>query len=101
MSVRAAVPADLDAVVALEEANLGADAWSRTLVAEGVAGTLPTVSYLVAELEGELVGHAVASIVADIAELQRISVAVPARRRGVASALVEAVAEAEIGRAHV
>ena len=97
MSVRAAVPADLDAVVALEEANLGADAWSRTLVAEGVAGTLPTVSYLVAELEGELVGHAVASIVADIAELQRISVAVPARRRGVASALVEAVAEA--GRA--
>lgn len=95
MIVRAADSADLDAVAALEQANLGADAWSHGLIAEGIAGTLPTVRYLVAaDDDGTVVGHAVASIVADIAELQRISVAPEHRRGGVASALLAAVVEA-------
>lgn len=89
--VRPAEAADLDAVIALETENLGPDAWSPGLVAEGLAGALPTVRYLVAELDGVVVGHAVASIVADIAELQRISTAPHARRHGVASALLDAV----------
>lgn len=97
MTVREAVPADLDAVVALERANLGPDAWSEGLIADGLAGGLPTVRYLVAEDDGVVVGHAVASIVADIAELQRISVAAERRRGGVATALLDAVAAA--GRA--
>ena len=91
MKVRPATEADSDAIAASEADNLGADAWSAGLVAEGVAGRLPTVHYLVAESDGELVGHAVASLVADIAELQRIAVAVSWRRRGVAGALLDEV----------
>ncbi len=73
--IRDAADADLDAIADLEANGLGVDAWSRSLVAEGVAGRLPTISYLVTEQEGEVVGYAVASIVADIAELQRLVVA--------------------------
>lgn len=94
MSVRAATPADLDAVAALEEECLGADAWSRGLVEAGLAGEVPTVVYLVAEADGPdspVVGHAVASIVADVAELQRIAVTPTARRGGHATALLDDV----------
>ncbi|NHC24728.1 GNAT family N-acetyltransferase [Nocardioides sp. IC4_145] len=103
MSVRAATPADLDAVAALEEECLGADAWSRGLVEAGLAGEVPTVVYLVAEADGPdspVVGHAVASIVADVAELQRIAVTPTARRGGHATALLdEVVARSRAGGA--
>ena len=98
--VRRAVPDDAGAIAALEEQNLGADAWSPGLVAEGVSGRLPTISYVVAELDDVVAGYAAASIVADIAELQRIAVAPAARRTGLASALLAAVvAEATAQRA--
>jgi ribosomal-protein-alanine N-acetyltransferase len=98
--VRAATADDVPAVTALERACLGADAWSEGLVAEGVTGGLPTVHYLVAELDGRVVGHAAASVVADIAELQRIAVAAGHRRHGLASLLLDGVvAEAEAGGA--
>ncbi|HEV7876219.1 MAG TPA: GNAT family N-acetyltransferase, partial [Nocardioides sp.] len=61
------------------------------LVAEGVHGRLPTVHYLVAEVDGEVVGYAAASIVADIAELQRIAVDAGHRRGGLATELVRAI----------
>jgi ribosomal-protein-alanine N-acetyltransferase len=89
-TVRAATPDDLDAVVTLEADNLGADAWSEHLLAEGLTGSLPTIHYLVAEVDGAVVGHAVTSLAGDIAELQRISVTPAARRTGVASALLDA-----------
>ena len=41
-----------------------------------------------AEAEGAVVAHAVASVVADVAELQRIAVAGSHRRVGLASALL-------------
>ncbi len=91
MSVRAATPADVDAVVRLEEVCLGDDAWSRGLVEQGLAAALPTVSYLVAEVGGAVVGHAVASAAGDDAELQRIAVDPDHRRAGLASALLVAV----------
>jgi ribosomal-protein-alanine N-acetyltransferase len=91
--IRPAAEADVDAIAALEQENLGADAWSHGLVAEGVRGNLPTVVYLVAEDEGRVVGHAVASIVADIAELQRIAVTPSHRRGGLASRLLAEVVE--------
>lgn len=90
VSVRPATPDDLDAVVALEEENLGIDAWSENLVREGLASALPTVHYLVAEADGAVVGHAVTSLAGDIAELQRIAVTPAARRTGVATALLAA-----------
>jgi [ribosomal protein S18]-alanine N-acetyltransferase len=88
--VRPATPADLADVVALEADNLGVDAWSENLLAEGLAGRLPTIHYLVAEVDGAVLGHAVTSLAGDIAELQRIAVAQVARRTGVASELLEA-----------
>ncbi len=91
VTVRPATVADVDALAASEADNLGADAWSHALVEEGVAGRLPTVHYLVAEDEHRLVGHAVASLAGDVAELQRIAVAEDHRRGGVATALLEEV----------
>ncbi len=89
--IRGARPDDTAAIVALEQENLGADAWSETLVAAGVAGSVPTVHYLVAEEDERVVGHAVASVVAETSELQRIAVAAPYRRRGLATALLAEV----------
>jgi len=60
----------------------------------GIDGALPTVVYLVAQLDGvrgEVVGHAVVSTAGDIAELQRIAVHAAHRRSGVASALLAEV----------
>jgi ribosomal-protein-alanine N-acetyltransferase len=89
--IRPGTADDVDAVVALEAATQGDDAWSEGLVREGLVGALPTISYLVADDEGTVTGYAVASYAGDIAELQRIGVAESARRHGVASALLAAV----------
>lgn len=97
MLVRQAVLEDVAAVVRLEADCLGPDAWSEGLVREGIAGTLPTVHYLVAERGPDLVGHAVASMAGDIAELQRVAVARAHRRSGVATALLAAVVTAARG----
>jgi ribosomal-protein-alanine N-acetyltransferase len=95
VTVRAATPDDVPAIADLELDNLGADAWSEGLVREGVVGNLPTISYLVAEVGGSeaktVVGHATASVVADIAELQRIAVDPAHRRAGLATDLLDAV----------
>jgi ribosomal-protein-alanine N-acetyltransferase len=99
VEVRGATADDATAVAALEEAALGADAWSPHLVTEGVAGRVPTTLYLVATEAEELVGYAAASLVADLAELQRIAVAATRRRTGVASDLLARV-EAEASRRH-
>ena len=93
MIVRPATADDVAAIADLEFDNLGADAWSEGLVREGVTGNLPTISYLVAEVDGAVVGHATASVVADIAELQRIAVDRDHRRVGIATALLDAVVD--------
>ena len=91
--IRPATTADVDAIERLERESLGEDAWSRILVEQGVSGELPTVHYLVAEQDGELVGHAVVSVVADISELQRIAVDATHRRTGLATGLLERAVE--------
>jgi len=93
--IRRAGPDDVDAVTILETDCQGPDAWSPWLVRDGIEGGLPTVRYLVAEVDEAVVGYAVASFAGDIAELQRIGVTPAARRTGVATALLdEVVAEA-------
>jgi ribosomal-protein-alanine N-acetyltransferase len=93
--IRRAAPADAAAIAELEAVCQGADAWSARLIELGVDGDVPTVRYLVADLDGPVVGYAVASYAGDIAELQRIGVAPALRRTGVASALLsEVVTEA-------
>jgi ribosomal-protein-alanine N-acetyltransferase len=89
--IRTAVPADVDAVAAREAACQGPDAWSPWLVQDGIGGSLPTVRYLVADVDGVVVGYAVASYAGDIAELQRIGVTPTMRRTGVATALLDDV----------
>lgn len=86
--IRRATSADVPALAGLEEDNFGVDAWPSGLVEQGVSGELPTVHYWVAEADGRVVGHAVFSIVSEIAELQRISVESGRRRTGVASDLL-------------
>ena len=49
------------------------------------------MQYVVAEVERQVVGYAVASIVAEIAELQRIAVTESHRRCGLAGAMLEAI----------
>ncbi len=88
--VERAGPDDVDVVARLEEVSLGVDAWSRRLVEDGIGGRLPTVHYLVARLDGVVVGYAVVSVAADVAELQRIAVDPSRRRSGVATALLDA-----------
>jgi [ribosomal protein S18]-alanine N-acetyltransferase len=94
VTVRPATATDVGAVAALEQECLGDDAWSAALVEDGILGTLPTIRYLVAEHDGLVVGHAVASMVGEIAELQRIAVAPEQRRHGLATSLLEAVVTA-------
>ena len=91
MRIRRAVVGDALRAAELEQRNLGSDAWPFGLVAQGVAGEVPTTHWLVAEQDGELVGHAVVSVVAAVSELQRISVDVEWRRTGLASALLAEV----------
>ncbi len=90
-AVRPARAADTDAVAALEAAALGDDAWPHGLVAELVAGTVPTAQALVAERDGVVVGYAATSLVVDVAELQRIAVDLGERRTGVGLALLGSV----------
>ena len=96
MSVRPAGPDDAPAIAVLERSCLGADAWSEELVREGVTGSLPTISYLVAEDDDRVVGHATVSVAGDIAELQRIAVDPRHRRTGLATRLLDAVVGAAL-----
>jgi [ribosomal protein S18]-alanine N-acetyltransferase len=98
--VRLAGPDDAEAVAALERDALGSDAWSPGLVTEGVSGRVPTTLYLVVDHEADdpVAGYAAVSIVADVAELQRIAVAAPQRRTGLASGLLERVQQEALSR---
>ncbi|TIC83289.1 GNAT family N-acetyltransferase [Nocardioides sp. GY 10113] len=94
--VRPGEVSDLDAVVALEDEGFGADSWSRNLVADGLGGGVPTVSYLVADRSGpdgvpDVRAYAVVSVVGDDAELQRIVTAPAQRREGLARRLLDGV----------
>jgi ribosomal-protein-alanine N-acetyltransferase len=105
--VRLAGPDDTDAVTALERDALGSDAWPPGLVAAGVSGRVPTTLYLVATAppgqpvdppEPAVVAYAAVSIVADVAELQRIAVAATHRRTGLASGLLARVEHEALSR---
>ena len=96
-TIETAVEADVPAIAALEAEALGRDAWPESLVRDGVTGGLPTIHYLVARDGGGLVGYAVVSIVADLAELQRIAVTPLHRRTGVATMLLDHLVGLTVG----
>jgi [ribosomal protein S18]-alanine N-acetyltransferase len=91
MIVRPATTADVEAVALLELDGFPGDAWTADYLLLAVTGGLPTVRMLVAESDGEVVGHAIVSTVHEIAELQRIAVGPAYRRRGHARAILAEV----------
>lgn len=98
VAVRPARADDVDAVAEVELACFPDDAWTPAYLDELVAGGIPTSSLLVALDEtGEVVGHAILSMVFDVAELQRIAVLPEARRHGVARTILAAVVDRAAG----
>lgn len=101
MSVRIAEARDVEAIVALEAEAFTQDPWPAGYLAEAVAGALYGVVVHVVESQGDeptVVGHAITSIVFEVAELQRIAVTVGQRRRGHAAALLDAVRAEATGK---
>ena len=93
VTVRPATEADVASIADLDATSFLLVPWSPVMVAEGVAGIVPGLSYLVAERAGEFLGYAATRVVGGDAELQRIAVAESARRLGVGAALVRAARE--------
>jgi len=92
MRVRSAEAADVETIAELEAESFPADAWPAGYLREGVAGLLHgTVLHVAVDDDDQVVGHAITSIVFEIAELQRISVTSSLRRQGVAGRLLTAV----------
>jgi ribosomal-protein-alanine N-acetyltransferase len=92
MRIRLAETADVEAIADLEAESFPADYWPAGYLREGVEGLLHgAVLHVAVDEDGVIVGHAITSIVFEIAELQRISVTPALRRRGVAGELLAAV----------
>ncbi|MEI7055587.1 ribosomal protein S18-alanine N-acetyltransferase [Nocardioides sp. CCNWLW239] len=97
MTVRSAAQEDIDAIAALELEAFPEDAWTPEYLQVAIEGKMPTVRILVAEDDsGTVVGHALVSVVYEIAELQRIATAAERRRRGIGGELL--VASIDIAR---
>ena len=88
MRLRDAAPEDAAAVAALEQQLFAADAWSAASVTEELTG--PGRHGLVAVEEDVVVGYAVTLHGAEVVDLQRIGVDPRHRRRGTATALLDA-----------
>jgi [ribosomal protein S18]-alanine N-acetyltransferase len=92
--IRRASPADLDAILAIEQACAEASHWSHPLwlaALSGEQGSDPVRASFVAESIGGIVGFAVASRTGELAELESVAVSPPARRKGVGKALCQQV----------
>jgi ribosomal-protein-alanine acetyltransferase len=93
MSIRAASPDDLDAIMAIERASFPTDAWSAPLMAEELAS--PHGHYVVLEEAGRIVGYAGLRALpgARDADVQTIALAAAARGHGQGRALLRALLE--------
>ncbi len=88
--IRRALPTDLEAILAIEQASPAAPHWSRSQWLEALTGEPakgPVRASFVAEDSGCIVGFAVVSCAGVLAELESVVVSKPARRQGVGKAL--------------
>jgi [ribosomal protein S18]-alanine N-acetyltransferase len=98
VTVRPAVVSDLPDVRAVDAEAFGAEAWSATAWQREWEG-VPAMRHLaVVVADGRVVGFAVLSTVADVADLHRVAVAPGSRRRGLGLALVESLIAEARGR---
>lgn len=88
MTIRAALPGDLPALMRIERESFGDDAWSESLVASELAGVPRTRFVAVAESDDGVEGYASLLAVADSSDVQRIAVRPDARRCGLGGALL-------------
>ncbi|MEO5711035.1 MAG: GNAT family N-acetyltransferase [Nocardioidaceae bacterium] len=86
MTLRPALPADLDDLVALDQRLFGVDAWSAASVRDEV-----DAHRVVVAADPDLVGYVVTRPAGDAVDLMRIGVLPSVRRRGLARALLGAV----------
>ncbi|MBD8023725.1 ribosomal protein S18-alanine N-acetyltransferase [Microbacterium gallinarum] len=91
MTLRAALPVDVEAIMALERASFPTDAWSDAMMREEIAS--PHGWYVVDEEAGRLVGYAGLRAVcgAPDADVQTITIAESARGRGRGRTLLRAL----------
>jgi ribosomal-protein-alanine N-acetyltransferase len=92
--IRSASPADLEAILAIEQACDEAPHWSRSSWLEALSRderTEPARASFVAERNNEIIGFAVAGCAGELAELESIAVCKPARCQGVGKALCRQV----------
>jgi ribosomal-protein-alanine acetyltransferase len=91
VTLRTALPADLDAIMALERASFPTDAWSAAMMREELVS--PHGWYVVDEEAGRLVGYAGLRAVksAKDADVQTIAIAEAARGRGRGRSLLRAL----------
>ncbi|WP_204045790.1 ribosomal protein S18-alanine N-acetyltransferase [Acrocarpospora phusangensis] len=82
---------DLAAVIEIERATFPADAWTEGMLRGELADQPRTRHYLVAEIEGRIVGYAGLAVAADQADVQTIAVYAEHRRAGIGSQLLTAL----------
>jgi ribosomal-protein-alanine N-acetyltransferase len=88
--VRPASPADLDAVLAIEQACEDAPHWSPAVWLQALSEDPPTEparASFVAQGNDGILGFAVVNCAGNLAELESIAVSIPGRRRGIGRAL--------------
>ena len=94
--IRRASPADLDAILAIEQASPAAPHWSHFQWLAALSGEQvkePVRASFVAEDSGAIVGFAVASRAGAVAELESVVVSALARRKGIGKALCQQLME--------
>lgn len=89
MTIRKAYPSDLDRIVELEREIFPDDAWPRDQLDDDLRS--PYAHFLVTEVEGQIVGYAIAHFLPgnDVADIHNIAVLDTARGRGLGSALFD------------